>query len=181
MKLFIGYFRSDLDLKKAASFINKLCPKIKHFEYKSKKIGLNGSASFLFATFENKKEANNAIAILKNKAFRGHPLIARIYEDRSAANERRNTLWRSQQWNNQERRRGERRQYKKLEIDRNPDNPSFLSPETTPRGISVQSFSSDEARAFLKMSIKKPGASKKSKGGENNPANNPFWKKQHYI
>jgi RNA recognition motif-containing protein len=154
MQLFIGYFRYDMDIKKAASFVKQACPKVKEFTYKSRRLGLNGSVLFLLASFENKKDALEAIKILDGKPFGGHPLVARLHEGRSASNERRNIHWRTQEWIGEERRKSERRYYKKHSTQTDQGISSFILQEDVAKSSNRITISDDETRAFLKMSIK---------------------------
>jgi len=146
-KIFIGYFRADLDTRDIVGFLHKRCPAIEKYEACAKSVGMHGSVRYFLAYVASDKEANKVVRKLDGVVWMGHPLMARVIRERSAFNERRSVDWRNRDWDGPERRRRDRRAYQRKTVERDRGVASFL-PEVQMEPGSV-SLSDNQAKRLL--------------------------------
>ncbi len=165
-KIVIGYIRADIDIRKVILFLKKRFSKIKQLEVHTKGVGFQGSVRYLLASLDSKKDANKMVRGLSEIKWRGHSLMARVFQERTSANERRSVDWRSKKWGGPERRMEDRRSYKRRITDNETNYSLFhANAHLDPMNIS---YSSEEAKQFLSKLIGNKSLLKRSNAKTSN-------------
>jgi hypothetical protein len=110
-KVFVGYLSTNLTPAKIADSISDLCPDVIEIQVMRKRVGFQSQVYCCALSFASENRRSEALTQLGAKTLKGHTLICRPWVERSAANERRDVYWRNRDWNRQERRSKDRREY----------------------------------------------------------------------
>jgi hypothetical protein len=101
--------------------VKQLCPGVRYLEVRSRTLGPDDMVQFCCVTFVNEEKARTALQLLNGSLAGEQRLVARKWQERNRANDRRNGSHRTSDWNGLEKRRKERRgptRYTQSELER---------------------------------------------------------------